>query len=89
MKKFEIRTPVTPLKASFVVLNAVLLLLSLIFSQVWLLASLSFGSLIILNGQFLIFQDTRDRQPLSRLSLGLTFALIIVTLLKFVVITSL
>lgn len=88
MKKFIIRYPVTKLKVSFVALNTVLLLLSLIFSQLWLIASLAFGSLIILNGQFLVFQDTRDHQLVSRLSLVLTLALIIVSLLKFVIITS-
>lgn len=88
MKKFISRYPVTKLKVSFVALNTVLLLLSLIFSQLWLIASLALGSLIILNGQFLVFQDTRDHQLVSRLSLVLTLALIIVSLLKFVVITS-
>lgn len=89
MKNSEIRYPVTRLKVGFVTLNVVLLIVSLLFSQLWLLASLAFASLLILNGQFLIFEDTRDHQPLSRWSLGLTLALIVVSVLKFVIITSL
>lgn len=89
MMTSEIRYPITKLKVAFVTLVSGLLVLTVSFSQAWLLAGLAFGSLLVLNGQFLVFTDTRDRQPLSRISFGLTLLLLIVSVLKFVVMTSL
>ncbi|MFC6200994.1 hypothetical protein ACFP1L_03665 [Lactiplantibacillus nangangensis] len=89
MTTSEIRYPITKLKVAFVTLVSGLLVLTVSFSQEWLLAGLAFSSLLVLNGQFLIFADTRDRQPLNRISLGLTLLLLVVSVLKFVFITSL
>jgi len=89
MTTSEIRYPITKLKVAFVTLVSGLLMLTVGFSQEWLLAGLAFSSLLVLNGQFLVFADTRDRQPLNRISLGLTLLLLVVSVLKFVVMTSL
>lgn len=79
---------VAPIKKWFVSFVIVVVIVTLWSQAIWWLASSAFGSLIILNLQFLVFPNTADRHWLSRLSLGLVFALVLIANLKFIIVSA-
>lgn len=76
------------LKVGFTSLVGLLLVTTLFSNSTLLLAGMTFSSLIILNGQFLIFPVTNDPHLLNRLSLSLTFGLLLIATGKFMVISG-
>lgn len=72
----------------FVVIVLGMLLVTLLSDTAWWLASSAFGSLLVLNLQFLIFPITAERHGLNRLSMALVFTLLLVANLKFLLVSA-
>jgi hypothetical protein len=79
----------TKLQIGFAILVGGLLLVSLMITAKWVLAGLAFISLLVLNGQFIVFPVTWTSDWLNRASLIGTLALVVLTLIKFLVLSSL
>ena len=79
----------TKLQIGFALLVGGLLLVSLMITAKWVLAGLAFSSLLVLNGQFIVFPATWMPDWLNRASLIGTLALVVLTLIKFLILSSL
>lgn len=79
----------TKLQIGFALLVGGLLLVSLMITAKWVLAGLAFSSLLVLNGQFIVFPATWTPDWLNRSSLIGTLALVVLTLIKFLILSSL
>ncbi|VDG22976.1 hypothetical protein [Lactiplantibacillus mudanjiangensis] len=81
-------TTVNLLKGGFLSLVGIWLLLSVVSVNQWLMGGLAFSALIILNGHFLIFPDTAAH-GLSRVSLIGSIALVVISVIKFFILSAL
>lgn len=55
----------------------------------WLVGGLAFSALVLLNGHFLLFPDTAATDLMSRLSLWGILSLVVISLVKFFVLSAL
>lgn len=80
--------PITVSKVAVAVMTLVVLIAAVINGNEIVAVFLSLAALILAMLHFSVFEDTRDTHWLNRVDFGLQFLTVIVTIVRFLVISS-